>query len=361
MISKENYEAYFLDYIEGNLSPKDIDMLLLFLDKNTSLKEELSNYSEISLKASNTNFNKEGLLQVDLIEDEITTSNIETFAIANLENILPTQKSNELNLLINSNPEFSKKVRLVNNTILEADKSIVFADKEDLKKTIPLFIPYYRIAGIAAILLLMIYFYIPNKKFIDNENQLAKTNNSSLNSELQIPLNNSELSNKIFSEQKENKSKFVNNHKKSINNLLSNSNINRIDEELTKVIPNPVFEIKKMNNHEISQIAPTKSERILTNTPLVSITNYYEKSSTITLTDNNKFLSPKEFLASVFKKKILNSDSDGSELKAEDFNSALASTTNNKISFKKGVNNDRLLSIQTRNFSFEKKLKNKEY
>lgn len=44
MIKKDNYEAYFLDYLEGNLSEKDKKELELFLKENPKLGEELKAY-----------------------------------------------------------------------------------------------------------------------------------------------------------------------------------------------------------------------------------------------------------------------------------------------------------------------------
>lgn len=44
MINKDNYEAYFLDYLEGNLSEKDKKELELFLKENPKLGEELKAY-----------------------------------------------------------------------------------------------------------------------------------------------------------------------------------------------------------------------------------------------------------------------------------------------------------------------------
>ena len=49
MISRENYEIYFIDFFEGNLSEKDVDMLNSFLDSNIDLKIEFENFQNISL------------------------------------------------------------------------------------------------------------------------------------------------------------------------------------------------------------------------------------------------------------------------------------------------------------------------
>ena len=78
MINKENYEAYFLDYIEDNLSPKEIDMLIVFLEKNPTLKNELEFYDEISLSpSSSSTFDNNSLKKIDIENDSITNSNFE--------------------------------------------------------------------------------------------------------------------------------------------------------------------------------------------------------------------------------------------------------------------------------------------
>lgn len=44
MINEDNYEAYFLDYLEGNLSEKDKKELELFIKENPKLGEEIKAY-----------------------------------------------------------------------------------------------------------------------------------------------------------------------------------------------------------------------------------------------------------------------------------------------------------------------------
>ncbi len=41
LITKNNYEAYLLDYVEENLSPELIAELMLFFENNPELKEDL--------------------------------------------------------------------------------------------------------------------------------------------------------------------------------------------------------------------------------------------------------------------------------------------------------------------------------
>ncbi len=49
MINRDNYEAYFLDFAEGNLSPAALEALEDFLVANPDLREELENFENISL------------------------------------------------------------------------------------------------------------------------------------------------------------------------------------------------------------------------------------------------------------------------------------------------------------------------
>ena len=46
-INRNNYEEYFLDFLEGNLSPSENDLLMSFLNSNPDLKEELELLNEL--------------------------------------------------------------------------------------------------------------------------------------------------------------------------------------------------------------------------------------------------------------------------------------------------------------------------
>ena len=48
-ITRDNYESFFIDYIEGNLPENMIDQFLDFLNQNPDLKEELHLFEEVNL------------------------------------------------------------------------------------------------------------------------------------------------------------------------------------------------------------------------------------------------------------------------------------------------------------------------
>ena len=49
IITRDNYESFFMDYLEGNLEENLIDQFLDFLKQNPDLKEELHLFEEVSL------------------------------------------------------------------------------------------------------------------------------------------------------------------------------------------------------------------------------------------------------------------------------------------------------------------------
>lgn len=48
-INSHNYEAFFLDYHEGNLSPQQVADLLLFLEQHPGLKQDFDSFENIRL------------------------------------------------------------------------------------------------------------------------------------------------------------------------------------------------------------------------------------------------------------------------------------------------------------------------
>jgi len=50
-INRDNYEAYFLDYYEGQLSPDMIEEVMLFVKQNPELKNIFDEFEAISLVA----------------------------------------------------------------------------------------------------------------------------------------------------------------------------------------------------------------------------------------------------------------------------------------------------------------------
>ena len=61
-ITRENYESFFIDYLDGFLDEKLIDDFIEFLQQNPDLKEELSLFENVSVDAENISFDKKDQL-----------------------------------------------------------------------------------------------------------------------------------------------------------------------------------------------------------------------------------------------------------------------------------------------------------
>jgi hypothetical protein len=131
-INKNNYEAFFLDYHEGNFSPQQVADLLLFIEQNPELREEFESFENITLEDSSdfTFENKSGL------KKEITLENKDEYFIRSIENTLSPGEKILVTDFIKQHPHYSNDLELFQKTKLVADASIVFENKEALKKTV---------------------------------------------------------------------------------------------------------------------------------------------------------------------------------------------------------------------------------
>ncbi len=158
-ISIFNYEAFYLDYLEGNLNETDTALLLAFLEKHPELDLGDEALPELTISQSTlTQDDKESLKQYDE-NDAIVMNNAEYFMIAESEGLLSEEKRAELGAFVSGNPALERTHGMYKHLKLEADKAVVFADKGSLKRSRKIvFWPY--IAGAAAagvIAFLMLY------------------------------------------------------------------------------------------------------------------------------------------------------------------------------------------------------------
>lgn len=129
-INKNNYEAFFLDYHEGNLSPQQVADLLLFVEQHPEFREEFERFENVTLDdLSNVSFEGKSSLK-----KEITLGNREEYFIRNVENTLTPAENNLLERFVKQHPQFLPELELFKKTIVSADTSIVFENKESLKR-----------------------------------------------------------------------------------------------------------------------------------------------------------------------------------------------------------------------------------
>ncbi len=168
-INRNNYEAFFLDYHEGNLSDGLKKELFLFLDNYPDLKVEFEGFEMIAVSGTaKMFFDKERLKK-----NTITLHNYKSYFVAYIENDLSLLKKNEVDLFIQKNPLLKPEFELFNRVKIVPDVSVVFRNKKQLNrggKIIVFTPPIYRIAIAASIALFIItYFLLRNT----NEKNIA--------------------------------------------------------------------------------------------------------------------------------------------------------------------------------------------
>ncbi|TAH44339.1 MAG: hypothetical protein EYC69_00620 [Bacteroidetes bacterium] len=166
MITRANYEQYFLDFHEASLDASDEKALFIFLDQNPDLREEFESFVSVQLEPDfNVSFNGKDALRKSFINEHNYISRL----VAYLENDLDDAAKHSVEIYIKNNPAFVEELEILRKTKIQPDHSIVFAGKYELKKETKVIYfrkLVYRATAIAAalIILLLSYFAFVNSR-----------------------------------------------------------------------------------------------------------------------------------------------------------------------------------------------------
>ncbi len=142
-ITMENFEAYCLDYYEGNLASDEVIALMSFLDLYPEAKEQFDNFEAVYLEADESiHFSiKEQLHKPEVISvGSIDESNYQEYFVRSIDNELSNQEQELSNLFVQKNPTLKRELDLFKATVSQADFSITYPNKEELKrKVVPMF------------------------------------------------------------------------------------------------------------------------------------------------------------------------------------------------------------------------------
>jgi len=155
-IGKNNYEAYVLDYLEGNLGAEETHDLMVFLEQHPDLKKDLDlDLTQVSLNPSMTVFEHKAALKVSE-EMPLSMNTVDTWMLESVEGNLSASKQQELDDFVRKH-QLEKTYTAYQSTILKADLNEVFENKRTLKVATGIVIPMYlRVAAIAAVAVLLI-------------------------------------------------------------------------------------------------------------------------------------------------------------------------------------------------------------
>lgn len=128
-ISRDNYEAFFLDYLDGNLEEKDMDQFLDFLEQNADLKEELRSLETIRLPEITTPMPQKQTLYRPAEEEKVA---LDHKLVAYLESDMEAGDRKNFEAYLAIHPELQKELKVFEHTRLKPDLAVRFANKKKL-------------------------------------------------------------------------------------------------------------------------------------------------------------------------------------------------------------------------------------
>lgn len=150
-ITRDNYEIFFLDYLDGNLEEQDMDQFLDFMEQNADLKEELRSLEQISLPEDMAVMpGKDKLYKIQEEEKPIADDKL----VAYLEGDLEEGNRALFESYLATHPELRKEYTIFEKTRLKPDTSIRFAHKKKLYKKPASVIVMNWVARAAAVIVL---------------------------------------------------------------------------------------------------------------------------------------------------------------------------------------------------------------
>ncbi len=127
VITRGNYEMYFLLYLDNELSADLRRQVESFVQLHPDLKEELEILSQFRLEPD-TSITYEPKAELMRSEPEIQESLLESLLLYT-DNELTAAESRELEKTIAGNPALKKELNLLQQTKLQPDTAVIFPGK----------------------------------------------------------------------------------------------------------------------------------------------------------------------------------------------------------------------------------------
>ncbi len=148
-INKNNYEVFFVDYLDGALDPETLVEVENFLKENPDLKEELNGLNSVLIPEESKSCPDKKSLYKSVYDEK---ASFQDACVAFIEDDLSPAEKDNFEHFLHQHPELDKEVALYSRTKLKPDQSVVFGDKDRLYQHPVRMITWYRIAAVAATL-----------------------------------------------------------------------------------------------------------------------------------------------------------------------------------------------------------------
>jgi len=304
-INRNNYEEYFLDFLDGKLSPSDENLLMLFLNENPDLKSETELFETYEVFTENVYLeNKSGLKKSGILSN-VTSNNFDELCIARIEGDLKKRETVEFDKFITENEKREKEYNLYRLTKIQADNFVVFQNKENLKKREKkafVLKSNYQWISIAAsiIILLAIYLFIPKEKG-NNKLPVAELDKSIKVESLPVTDNEAKKVNKL-SDLNSNK---INTEEKSFNSEKILKEKSNNDSEKDEIIPREINQLAYLTPAEIKfDFNKNKADKNIIYVDInIIYVDIYKGQEKVEI--DKKYISFKSYLAGTFNKRVL--------------------------------------------------------
>lgn len=154
-ITRQNYETYLIDYLEGNLDPIMVSEVLLFLQKNPDIQKE---FADLEIHTIDTEWvNIPDFTNLKKPAFPIVQNQLQTLLTAELEGDLSADDKSNLAKHLILYPELERDRKLYAYTINKPDLGVVYPNKKALKKNTILQMPNYRYWQSAAAILIAVF------------------------------------------------------------------------------------------------------------------------------------------------------------------------------------------------------------
>ncbi|MEM9022846.1 MAG: hypothetical protein AAGB22_03845 [Bacteroidota bacterium] len=137
-ITRDNYEAFLVDYLEGNLSVETVAELTLFLEQHPDLKATLDGFEGLQLEQPQSlRLEDKGALHRHVVsQGPINAHNYEQYFARAAEQDLDAAEEQALQEFLATNPALEPEYRLYQHTRLQAPSDAVLGDRKGLVRTV---------------------------------------------------------------------------------------------------------------------------------------------------------------------------------------------------------------------------------
>lgn len=284
MINRDNYEAFFLMYVDGELSATDKEMVDGFVQQNLDLKDELAMLQQaVLLPEPEIVFADKNIL-FKHIGNEITTSNCEEKFVLYIDNELTTKDKTEVETFVLQHPQLQNNFRLLQLTKLHVE-AIACPNKEALYKEEKshkvVYMRWFAMPAAAMVigLIAIVYLVIPTNKNNSNVGVASGTPTPKKQNIVTVPnIEKTKPANPLNTKQNTVVASAVNITKKVANNNSPVTNTALVKEVVKETIVKPSY---KPNATEFLQEATKKIDK----NEMVAVTNNLPDRTTNSIID----------------------------------------------------------------------------